>query len=456
MTPLVRFAPSPTGYLHIGNLRPALFNWLFALQHGGRFVLRFDDTDTERSRRAYADAIEEDLRWIGIRPDETVRQSERIALYDDAMRRLREGGHLYPCYETAEELERARRRQMAQGRPPIYGREALRLTAVDRARLEAEGRRPHWRFRLPNFRDDPFRPERTEVRWNDVVRGSQTVDLASLSDPVMAREDGAYLYTLPSVVDDAAMGVTHVLRGDDHITNTGVQIALFEALGASVPRFGHFNLLTTIDGEGLSKRSGALSLRTLREDGYEPMALASLAVLVGLSGSIEAMPDLGALAARVDFAGVSTSSSRFDPAELDRLNAVLVHAMPFEEVADRLRAMGVPEGDAAEFWRVVRANCVKVSDAEPWVRIVFGEPAPVAFADDERAFLRAAFALLPPEPFDASTWKLWTEAVKAATGAKGRALFMPLRRALTGAEHGPDLGELLPLIGRQRASARCP
>ncbi len=457
MSVSVRFAPSPTGYLHIGNLRPALFNWLFAKREGGRFVLRYDDTDVERSRAEYAEAILEDIRWIGIEPDEIVRQSDRIALYDAAADRLREAGVFYPCYETPDELERRRKRRMARGLPPVYGREALALTGEERAALEAEGRRPHWRFRLPNFRDDPANPERTEIHWDDVVRGRQTVDLASLSDPVLIREDGSYLYTLPSVVDDGEMGISHVLRGDDHVTNTGVQLALFEALGYALPAFGHFNLLTTIDGEGLSKRTGALSLRTLRADGFEPMAVASLAVLTGLSGSIEAMPDLGALGARLDFGGVSASSSKFDPAELDRLNSELVHAMPYEAVRARLAGIGVPDGDGPAFWEAVRRNLTRVPQAEGWARIVYGEPGErAAFGDEDAAFLGTAFDLLPQGTFDRSTWKTWTDDVKAATGRKGKALFMPLRLALTGLDHGPELAELLPLIGRERASRRRP
>lgn len=457
MTVSVRFAPSPTGYLHIGNLRPALFNWLFAQREGGRFVLRYDDTDLERSRREYADAILQDIRWIGIEPNETVRQSERIALYKAAADRLRANGLLYPCFETPDELERRRKRRMARGLPPVYGREALSLTQAERATFEAEGRKAHWRFLLPNFADDPHAPVRTEVHWDDVVRGRQTVDLASLSDPVLVREDGTYLYTLPSVVDDGEMGITHVLRGDDHVTNTGVQIALFEALGYGVPAFGHFNLLTTIDGEGLSKRTGALSLRTLRADGYEPMSVASLAVLTGLSGSIEAMPDLAALGSRLDFSGVSASSSKFDPAELDRLNAELVHAMPAEAVADALSAWNVPEAEREAFWNAVRGNLTKVSDGERWAGIIYRErDAAPDFSDEDVAFLRTAFDLLPEEPFNRSTWKSWTDQVKVATGRKGKGLFMPLRLALTGLDHGPELAELLPLIGRERALQRRP
>ncbi len=452
MTPRLRFAPSPTGYLHIGNLRPALYNWLFAKAGGGAFVLRLDDTDRERSRDEYAQAVVEDLAWIGIRADEYHRQSDRIALYDGAADALRAKGLLYPCYETPDELERRRRRALARGLPPVYGREALRLTAQERERLESEGRRPHWRFLLPNFQSDPFEPRRTEVSWDDLVRGEQRVDLASLSDPVLAREDGTYLYTLPSVVDDGEMGITHVLRGEDHVTNTAVQIAILEALGHALPVFGHINLLTTVDGEGLSKRSGALSLRSLRADGYEPMAVASLAVLTGAAGSIEALPDLDALAGRLDLSALSHSSAKFDPADLDRLNADLVHAMPFEAVAGRLRAFGVPDGEAPAFWEAVRGNCGKVAEAEGWWAIV--ERGGARPSPEDAEFVAQALRLLPDGPFDASSWKGWTDALKEATGRKGKALFLPLRRVLTGLDHGPDLGALLPVIGRTRVLER--
>lgn len=456
---IVRFAPSPTGLLHIGNLRTALLNWLTAKEGGadGTFVLRYDDTDLERSRRDYADAILEDLAWIGIHPDLAIRQSERLPLYDAAVERLKDAGLLYACYETPDELDVKRKRRAARGLPPVYGREALKLDAAARAALEATGLKPHWRFLLPNHAGDPFAPVRTDIVWDDLVRGPQTVDLASLSDPVLVREDGSYLYTLPSVVDDGAVGVTDVIRGGDHITNTGVQIALFQALGLPVPRFGHHNLLTTLDGEGLSKRTGALSLRSLREDGLEPMAVASLAVLVGLSGSIEAVDDLGSLAGRVVLSDVSASASKFDPAEVERLNQALVHRMSFEAAAGRLRALGVPDGEAEAFWTAVRGNCVRVGDAAIWREVVYGAaPDASALSVEDRAFAAAAFDLLPAGPFDGSTWASWTGAVKAETGRKGRALFMPLRIALTGLDHGPELAQLLPLIGHDRALARRP
>ena len=457
MTITVRFAPSPTGRIHIGNARTALFNWLFARKHGGRFILRFDDTDRERSKPEYAEAIAEDLKWLGIVPAETAYQSQRFPKYDAAVETLKRAGLLYPCYETAEELERRRKLRLSRRLPPVYGREALRLAETERAAFEAEGQKPHWRFLLPNFDGDPQETRRTEVHWDDVVRGRQTVDLASISDPVLVREDGTYLYTLPSVVDDIEMGISHVIRGDDHITNTGAQIAIFEALGAKAPAFGHHNLLTAADGTGLSKRSGALSIGSLRESGLEPMAIASLAVLTGGSESIEAVADLGGLAERFDPAHASKSAAKFDPADLWALNRELIHAMPFEVAAPRLAGLGI-EGDKAEaFWLAVRDNLDKLADAADWWRIVTqGPDGEAVLSEEDREFARATFAVLPPEPWDQTTWKVWTDAAKQATGRKGRALFMPLRIALTGRDKGPELASLLPLLGRAGTLARRP
>jgi glutamyl-tRNA synthetase len=439
VNPVVRFAPSPTGRLHIGNARPALLNWLYAKPRGGTYVLRLDDTDRARSTEEFATAIVEDLAWLGIAPDLTVRQSDRLALYDAAADRLRAAGRLYPCYETADELERRRKRQIARGRPPIYDRAALKLTGEERARLEAEGRRPHWRFLL----------DAADITFDDLVRGRVVVHPDSLSDPVLIREDGTYLYTLPSVVDDIELRITHVIRGEDHIVNTGVQIEIFRALGAEPPVFAHANLLTTADGEGLSKRSGALSLASLRDDGLEPMAVASLAVLTGTSDKVEAAASLDELGRRADLAHVSKSAARFDPADLVQLNARLVHALPYAAVKDRLAGMGVAGGEA--FWLAVRGNLTRLREAAEWWRVVRGPIAPV---HEEPGFLAEAAAALPPEPWDGSTWKAWTGAVSERTGRKGKALFMPLRLALTGLDHGPELAALLPLIGRGEALAR--
>jgi len=453
----VRFAPSPTGHIHIGNARTALFNWLYAQKQGGSFVLRFDDTDAARSTVEFAEAIESDLRWLGISPDTIAWQSKRFEAYDAAAERLKSAGLLYPCYESGEELERRRKLRLARRLPPVYGREALRLTAEDKAEYEAQGRKPHWRFRLPNYEADPFETRRTEIHWDDIVRGPQTVDLASMSDPVLIREDGTYLYTLPSVVDDIEMAVTHIIRGDDHVTNTGAQIALFQALENDAPCFGHHNLLTATSGEGLSKRSNALSIGSLRSAGYEPMAINSLAVLIGTSESVSAMDSMDALLQvfRPDFA--SKSAAKFDPAELTGLNRTLVHQLSFNQVADQLRELGIDGPEAERFWLATRNNIDFVKNVLRWWKVV--EEGPESEAEltrEDREFVRQAFALLPPEPWDGDTWATWTGAVKATTGRKGKGLFMPLRIALTGTRSGPELADLLPLIGRARTLDRQP
>jgi glutamyl-tRNA synthetase len=439
VAPVVRFAPSPTGLIHIGNARTALLNALFARRERGTFILRFDDTDLERSKREYAEAIAADLAWLGTPPDVVVHQSERFDLYDDVAARLRSVGRLYPCYETPEELEFRRKRQLARGLPPIYDRAALQLSDDDRTKLEEGGRRPHWRFKL----------DHRSVGWIDLVRGECHVDVASLSDPVLVREDGTYLYTLPSVADDVELRITHVIRGEDHVTNTAVQIQIFEALGAVAPAFGHHNLLTTAGGEGLSKRLGHLSLASLREAGLEPQAVASIAVLVGSAEPVRPIADLDELARLIDFAHISRAPAKFDEKELDHLSARLVHGMAYAEVRERLSALGVGGGES--FWLAVRANLSKVSEAAEWWRVVEGPITP-AISDED--FIARAAEALPPPPWNGDTWKIWTEAVKQASGAKGRALYMPLRLALTGRDHGPDLAALLPLIGPEKSRAR--
>lgn len=457
MSVTVRFAPSPTGHIHIGNARTALFNWLFAQKNKGRFIQRFDDTDTLRSKQDYADAILYDLHWLGIFPDATDYQSRRFELYDAAVERLKAAGLLYACYETPEELELKRKIRLSRKLPPVYGREALKLTAEEVAHLEDQGRRPHWRFLLPNFDGDPQETRRTEVTWNDLVRGEQTVDLASLSDPVLVREDGTYLYTLPSVVDDIDLGITHVIRGDDHVTNTGVQIALFRALGSEPPAFGHHNLLTTTSGEGLSKRSGALSISGLREQGIEAMAVASLAVLVGTSENVAAMHSLQELAEHFDLAAASKSAAKFDPDELMVLNRALLHAMPYDQVRERLAALTISGELAEPFWNAVRGNLDTLRDAQRWWSILRNGPErEEALAEEDVGFVRQAFDLLPDEPWDGSTWKAWTDRVKEESGRKGKKLFLPLRIALTGLSSGPELAELLPLLGREGTLARRP
>ncbi|MBW7849549.1 MAG: glutamate--tRNA ligase [Rhodospirillales bacterium] len=441
MTVAVRFAPSPTGLLHVGNARVAIVNWLFAKHHGGYFILRIDDTDAERSRGEYVDAIREDLRWLGLEWDRRVHQSQRLERYAEAAERLRAAERLYPCYETPEELEAKRKRQLGRGLPPVYDRAALRLTAADRRKLEAEGRRPHWRFLL----------DHEDVRWEDAVRGTCHYHGSHLSDPVLIRGDGTPLYTLPSVVDDIELKISHVIRGEDHVTNTAAQIQLFRALGAEPPVFAHLPLLTDAGGQGLSKRLGSLSLRDLRAQGIEPLALDSLLAKLGTSDAIDVRTSLDQLVDEFDLGKLGRATPKFDPAELEHLNARLLHALPFDEAAPRLAALGIEGEDAPRFWEAVRGNLGRLAEAADWWRVCATPMRPVI---EDAGFLAEAAALLPPEPWDEGTWAVWTGAVKAATGRKGKDLFHPLRLALTAREHGPELKLLLPLIGRRRASAR--
>src|ERR1700733_6839917 len=387
--PVVRFAPSPTGRIHIGNARTALLNWLFARRRGGTFILRFDDTDLERSRTEHADAIEADLEWLGIRPDLVRRQSERMAAYGEAAARLKDMGRLYAAYETTEELDRRRKRQQALGPPPIYDRAALRLSSDELAVLEASGRKPHWRFRL----------EPTTVRWDDMVRGDSPIDCASLSDPVLRREDGTYLYTLPSVVDDIDFGVTHVIRGEDHVTSTAVQIQIFEALAGATPSFGHHNLLTDAGGGGLSKRSGALSIGALRAKGIESLAVAALAVLVGSAEGVRPVASLDELAALIDLSQVSHGAARFDEAELEALSARTLHRLPHAAVADRLAALGVAGPNAEALWLAVRGNLSRLDDAAIWRQVAEGDVAPIV-EDADYLSLAASRARGPVGPVD--------------------------------------------------------
>ena len=450
MKPRVRFAPSPTGRIHIGNIRTATLNWLFAKKHGGTFLLRLDDTDRERSTEEFAQAIRDDLTWLGLIWDSTAKQSDRTARYDEAAQQLRSSGHLYPCFETEDELDRRRKRQLAMHRPPIYDRASLKLSKDEITALMAEGRKPHWRFRLPNTTEATgLAPQHRNAAWDDLIRGQQSVDLGSLSDPVLIRADGTYLYTFTSVIDDIDFKITHIVRGEDHVTNTGVQVAIFEALGATPPAFGHHSLLIGADGHALSKRLGALSVQSFRDDGLEPMAVLSHAALVGTSDAIEPHKTREELAALLDFKKISTAPGRFDVEELRGLNAKLLHKLDYAGVAQRLEGMGITGGQP--FWDAVRGNLVVLSDAKLWWDVVAGQIAPII---EDRALAEKAAAVLPAEPWDGETWSTWTNAVKAATGAKGRALFHPLRLALTGQESGPELKALMPLIGRARVLGR--
>ena len=440
---VTRFAPSPTGRLHVGNIRTALHNWMLARKAGGRFLLRIDDTDADRSREEYVEAIRDDLAWLGLRPDGEERQSERLPHYEAAFESLREAGRVYPCYETAQELELKRKIQLGRGLPPIYDRGALALSEKDRAAKEAEGIAPHWRFKLDH--DAP-------IVWEDGVRGKQKFDAAQLSDPVIRRADGSWLYMLPSAVDDLEMGVTNVLRGEDHVSNTAVQIQMFTALivaqhkgAAMMPEFAHEALLVGSEGK-LSKRLGALGCDAFRERGIEPDALVALLARLGTSLPVEPIAERDSLVETFDLSTFGRAPARFDDSELDRINAALVHRMDYADVADRL-----PDGMDAAGWHAVRPNLEKVADASGIWRLVTG-PVPVPeLSDEDRAYCaEAADALV----WGDDPWHALTGRLKDATGRKGKALFLPLRLALTGQASGPDMGELLPLIGEAEARRR--
>ncbi|MNH49429.1 Glutamate--tRNA ligase 1 [compost metagenome] len=432
MSVKVRFAPSPTGRLHVGNVRTALVNWLFAKGQGGSFVLRIDDTDLARSTQEFEDGIETDLTWLGLVWDERYNQSKRFDRYEEAAARLKASGRLYPCYETSDELDRRRKVQLSRGLPPIYDRAALELTEDEKAAYEAEGRRPHWRFKLEGKR----------VAWEDLARGHAEVDTASMSDPVLIREDGLFLYTLPSVVDDIDMDITHIIRGEDHVTNTGAQIEIFEALDAKVPGFAHMPLLVGADGAALSKRLGSLSISDMRDEGYEPIAITSHLGKIGTSDNLEIATSVEALGQAFAFSKMGRSPARYDTADLDRLNAQALHAMTYAEAQPRLGALGADLGEV--FWDTVRGNLNKFADVADMARIVTGPVIPVI---EDPAFAAAALEVLP-DVIDAGAWSAWTTAVKDKTGAKGKGLFMPLRLALTGQAHGPDMAAMAPLIGR--------
>jgi len=436
---VTRFAPSPTGRLHVGNIRTALHNFLLSRQAGGRFLLRIDDTDEERSREEFVDAIRADLAWLGIAPEGEERQSKRLAHYDAAFARLRDEGRVYRCYETAQELDLKRKILLGRGLPPIYDRAALSLTDADHDAMAAKGVAPHWRFLMD--REEP-------IAWDDAIRGPQKFEAERLSDPVIRRADGSWLYMLPSAIDDIAMGVTDVLRGEDHVSNTAVQVQMFTALGAQPPRFAHEALLVGSEGK-LSKRLGSLGVDAFREQGLEPMALCSLLARIGTSQPVIAESDMAALAAGFDLATFGRAPARFDEAELTRLNAQIVHGMDYAAVRSRL-----PEGMDEAAWLAVRPNLEKVGEVNDWWAVIGGEIAVPDLSEEDHAFAAQAAGVAASLDWDADVWKALTGALKDATGRKGKALFLPLRMALTGMDHGPDMNTLLPLIGRDRAVAR--
>ena len=440
MAVIVRFAPSPTGMLHVGNLRTALVNWLFARRHGGRFLLRLDDTDVERSRQEFANAILADLSWMGLTWDLFARQSDRLDAYAAAVQHLKATGRLYPCYETTEELDLRRAAAAAAGRPPVYDRAALHLTPGEVRAFEAEGRRPHWRFRL----------EDRLVTWPDMVRGVQSFPPGTVSDPVLIRADGRPLYTLTSVVDDCEFGITHVIRGEDHVTNTAVQNDLFAALGHQPPVFAHLPLMVGADGHALSKRLGSLTVASLARRGLEPMAVASCLARLGSADPVEPQGELAALAAGFELTRISRNPPRFDEAELDRLNPKVLARTSFEAITDRLAAAGAV-GAGPDFWLAIRGNINFLGDCADWWNVLNGTISSPAV---DQELVTKALALMPPEPWDTATWRGWTAAVSAATGLKGKAVYLPLRLVVTGREQGPDLATILPMIGRTNVRER--
>ena len=435
----VRFAPSPTGRLHVGNLRTALVNYLFARKMGGQFMLRIDDTDTDRSTAAFEADIRADLEWMSMGWDCEDRQSLRLARYDEALSLLVELGRAYACYETQEELSLKRKAQLSAGRPPVYDRAGLKLSAAEKAKLETAGRRPHWRFLLND----------TEVKWHDLVRGVVNYQMSSLSDPVLMREDGRVIYTMASVVDDVDHGVTHILRGEDHVTNSAAQIQLFEALGAKAPTMGHMALLAGAEGEGLSKRLGSLSIGELRTKGIEPIAIASLLSRIGTADPVEARPDMASIIDGFNISRFGRATAKFDLTELEKINGQIIQDLSFDTVKDQLSASGV--GGGALFWETVRGNITVVGEAKIWWDICTREISPII---NSKEVTKAAAVLLPAGPVDASIWKMWTTAIATETGIKGKELFMPLRLALTGRDSGPELASLLAIMGRERILAR--
>ncbi|GGH35845.1 glutamyl-tRNA synthetase /glutamate--tRNA(Gln) ligase [Cribrihabitans marinus] len=435
-----RFAPSPTGYIHVGNLRTALMNWLIARKAGGTFILRIDDTDPERSKEEYVDAIKQDLEWLGLTWDRIERQSQRLDRYAEAADRLRAAGRFYEAFETPTELDLKRKKQLNMGRPPVYDRAALSLSEAEKEALRAERGDGVWRFKLKHER----------IEWADGILGDVSIDAASVSDPVLIRGDGQVLYTLASVVDDTEMGVTDVVRGSDHVTNTATQIQIIEALGGTAPRFAHHSLLTGPQGEALSKRLGTLALRDLRDQGVQPAALLSLMARLGSADPVELHGDLAELIEGFDVTRFGAAPTKFDVNDLFPLTARYLQSLPFEAVRAEVAALGVPDALAEPFWLMARENITTLRDLDGWWRLCRDGAEPLV-ADEDRAFVAEAMRLLPEGPHDDATWGQWTAAVKSATGRKGKALFMPLRKAVTGMERGPEMATLLPLMQVIRA-----
>lgn len=432
MSVVTRFAPSPTGRLHVGNIRTALHNFLFARKNGGKFILRIDDTDRERSTTEFDQAIRDDLDWLELKPDAMVRQCERFDLYEREFQRLNDTGRVYPCYETPEELELRRKVLLGRGLPPVYER---RLADAP----PPEGRAPHWRFKLDH--DAP-------IVWNDLIRGEQRFDPKQLSDPVVRREDGSWLYLLPSVIDDVDLSITHIVRGEDHVSNSAAQIQMFEALGAKPPQFAHEALLVAAEGK-LSKRLGSYGAEHLREEGVEPMALLDVLARIGTSQPVEPIASLDELAVTFDFAAFGRAPAHFDPHEVELINARLLHQLPYSALADRL-----PKRATEEDWLVLRPNLERLSDFAPWFDVLHGDIDPPDLSHEERLLLKEAAASAGSLDWNSEPWRELTNELKNATGKKGRELFHPLRLALTGRESGPEMAGLVSRMGKERAIRR--
>ena len=433
----LRFAPSPTGYLHVGNIRTALINWLFARKMGGEFWLRMDDTDKSRSKDEYEQAIYEDMEWLGLKWDGLEHQSGRVERYAEAIQQLKDAGRLYACYETPDELDIKRKMLQSRGLPPVYDRGALKLTAEEVAAFEAEGRKPHWRFKL----------EDAEIKWDDLVRGEVKFNPTTMSDPVLVRADGILLYTLASVVDDDDMNITHVVRGEDHVSNTAVQLQIFDAFGFARPIFAHTALLKTKDGE-LSKRTGGGDIRSLRELGILPMSINAMLAKIGTSDAMEPFTDMQQLVDGFDFKKFGRAPAQFEQEELEKLNEKLLHQLPYDQAKDKL-----DDSVDETFWNSVRGNIKTFADVKMWHDVIC-QPVNAEISEEDKAYLVQAAELLPPEPWDEATWDAWIAQVKDATGRKGKQLFMPLRLSLTGMQHGPELKVLLPLLGRTKTLER--
>ena len=439
---ITRFAPSPTGYIHVGNLRTALMNYLIARKAGGTFILRIDDTDPVRSEQKYVDGIRQDLEWLGLHWDKVERQSDRLDRYADAAEKLRSIDRFYEAFETPTELDLKRKKQLNMGKPPVYDRAALNLSAEERDTLRAERGDGVWRFRLDQER----------INWKDGILGDTSIDAASVSDPVLIRGDGQVLYTIASVVDDTDMGVTNVVRGSDHVTNTATQIQIMKALGMTPPSFAHHSLLTGPQGEALSKRLGTLALRDLREQGVQPMALLSMMARLGSSDPMELRSEMSELIDGFEVSSFGTAPTKFDVSDLFPLTANVLQVKPLADVADQIADLGVPADLAETFWTVTRDNITTLKDLAAWWTL-FSEGADPVIDDEDAEFVAQAMDMLPEGPFDDTTWKTWTGAVKEATGRKGKGLFMPLRKALTGQSHGPDMSASMTLLQVVKARA---